>query len=696
MIELSSAISKIQYLITTNKLIEAFALSEQTREKYPDSIDCLFFCGSILLQLKRFEEASKFLIDAISRGSTNPIIYFNLAVVYENLNNENKALNYYDSAIEYQSNYLEAYFNRGNLYKKKGQYHQAIKDIQKVIYINPNLAQAYGILGNIFKEMGDYDQALLNYSKTITLNPQLLESFFNRGKIYFEKEIFKDAISDFIKVTEINPMLLDAHYFLGVCYKNIKNYEYALNHFNNVIDLNKNHIDSLIERADILVIQENYQAAINDLNQAISCNPNLAEPHHNLGLIFEKIHQFNNAIDCYTTALLLKENSAETYNNLGNVFRETGSYDKSITSFKTAISIRPNYAEAFNNLGWTFNIIREINLSIENLRKAIELNKDLPEAHFNLALSYLAQGNYLDGFSEYEWRKKLSTVAYRNLSSPLWIGKESIANQTIFIYCEQGLGDTIHFCRYCKLLSKMGAKVILEVQEPLYKLLINLEGVSQVIITGDEIPFHNFHAPLMSLPLAFNTDLSSIPHECPYIAADHSKVKFWADRIAMYTRLRVGLVWSGGFRKNQPELWTVNSRRNIPFAEISKINTSDIDFFCLQKGDPAVSELKTLKSLYWTTDNFIDFTNELNDFSDTAALIENLDLVISVDTSVAHLAGALNKPVWLLNRRDTCWRWANQEKSLWYPTISIFDQVKNGEWGQVITNVIAKLNNLKK
>jgi hypothetical protein len=228
----------------------------------------------------------------------------------------------------------------------------------------------------------------------------------------------------------------------------------------------------------------------------------------------------------------------------------------------------------------------------------------------------------------------------------------------------------------------------LEVPKPLMRLLANLSGVAQLVEAGSALPPFDFQCPLMSLALAFKTDLSNIPANIPYIKSEADKSEYWKEKLGERSKPRVGLVWSGGFRPNQPEVWRVNERRNIPLAKFAALKDVDVEFYSLQKGQPAESELAELNSNNWNGPHIIDFTSDLNDFSDTAALIDNLDLVISVDTSTAHLAGALGKPVWILNRFDTDWRWLlDRSDSPWYPTAKLFRQQRIEDWTGVIDQV---------
>uniref|UniRef100_UPI002615BD4D tetratricopeptide repeat protein n=1 Tax=Acidocella sp. TaxID=50710 RepID=UPI002615BD4D len=324
---------------------------------------------------------------------------------------------------------------------------------------------------------------------------------------------------------------------------------------------------------------------------------------------------------------------------------------------------------------------------------AIELQPDFAKAHSNLGYALLHSGDFLNGWREYEWRWHGGTkrLKSRGLTKPQWRG-EDISGRTILLYAEQGLGDTIQFCRYAALVTARGARVIMEVPPPLLQVLSGLHGVDRLVTTGDPLPDFDFHCPLLSLPLAFGTQVETIPAPIPYLFAKPEQTAYWRNRLGPKIQPRVGLVWNGGFRSNQPELWALNERRNIPVQLISRLNVPYIDFVSLQKGEPAESEMLALQAELWPGGNFHNPATELRDFEDTAGLIENLDLVISVDTSTAHLAGAMGKPVWLLNRFDTCWRWLeHRDDSPWYPTVRLFRQTEHGEWDGVIQRVAGAL-----
>jgi hypothetical protein len=333
---------------------------------------------------------------------------------------------------------------------------------------------------------------------------------------------------------------------------------------------------------------------------------------------------------------------------------------------------------------------------VESYDRALAVRPGFVVAHQNRAYARLLAGDFGRGWADHEWRWRNDAdplaAERRPFAEALWLGEHSLAGRSILLYAEQGFGDTLQFCRYVRWVADLGASVVLEVPEPLVRLLSGLAGVAQVVTREASRPTCDYRCPLMSLPLAFQTTLGTIPVRVPYLAADPGNARDWRERLGERRGPRVGLVWSGGFRPHQPSLWSVNARRNVPLAKLAALRHPGLTFYSLQKGRPAESELAELIASGWTGPSIIDWTQALGDFADTAALIENLDLIVSVDTATVHLAGALGKPVWLLNRFDSCWRWLlERTDSPWYPTLRIYRQSAPGDWDGVLERVRADL-----
>ena len=429
--------------------------------------------------------------------------------------------------------------------------------------------------------------------------------------------------------------------------------------------------------------------------QSLQIEPNNPDGYNNIGNALKDMNQFEEAINCYDLAIGLRPNYAHALNNKGVALKELSRFDEAINCYRDAIKFKPDYAEPHNNIANIYATQNKTDEALELYDKAISIDPNYAPSYWNKSLLKLLVGDYKEGWNLYEWRWKYGAKnLIRDFKKPLWLGEQSLNGKIIFIYAEQGLGDTIQFCRYIKLLENLGAKVIFEVQKPLVKVLQNLEGVHAITTQETPLPEFDFHCPLLSLPLAFKTLTNNIPNQISYIQADPQKVSAWKEQLGTKTNIRVGLVWSGGFRPDQPELWEVNKRRNLPVELLKLLNIPNIDFYSLQKGEPAESEFKKIDQTSWGGPLIHNYVDQLNDFSDTAALITNLDLVIAVDTSTAHMAAAMGKEVWLLNRYDTCWRWfIDRNDSPWYPTIQIFRQPTPGDWLSVMNEVRSSLEN---
>ena len=413
---------------------------------------------------------------------------------------------------------------------------------------------------------------------------------------------------------------------------------------------------------------------------------NLANAQHDLGLIEE-------AFINYRRALELKPDSAFAHNNLAVALRENGQIDEAMASFSQALTLKPDFAEAYGNLANAQHYLGLVEVAVINYRRALELKPDFAAAHFNFSTALLSMGQYVEGWSEFEWRWATPHLLKSRceFTQPQWQG-EAAKGKTLLIYAEQGFGDTVQFCRYASLCAARGLRVILVVPPPLVRLLRSLQGVDQIIAAGETLPNFDLHCPMLSLPLAFKTTLDTIPSAASYLQAEPSQIEAWRLRLAALPNkgLRIGIVWAGNPRSDLPHLphlAAVDRRRSVALEQIEPLlNLSGFQFFSLQKDSS--SELDNL--------NLTDYMCEMRDFADTAALIANLDLVISVDTAVAHLAAALGKPVWLLNRFDSCWRWLRKrEDSPWYPSLKIFRQPKLGDWPTVIENVTEALSLLQ-
>lgn len=602
------------------------------------------------------------------------------------------AKNCYGQVLEINALHFDSLYLSSAIAVEENNDELAINFLNRALAINPSHIDALFNLSVLLEKIGETEKALSTYELLNQFAQNHVQSRYNYASLLAKLGQVPNAINEFKKVIELQPDLLIAR----------QNYEKLLWSQSQQVELAPNNTNEFIQAHNkgLLLLEENqFPDALEYFEKALMIEPTSFEGHHNKGMTLEKMGRLQEALGHYQQAIKYCPESSRTFNNLGNAYRELDRLNEAIKSFEKAIELDPNYAEAFSNLGWTLFRLQEYQQSKEYFKKAIKINPSLSPAVFNLSLCQLTLGEFEEGWVNYEERMKqpLYQKKIDPLNKPQWDGSQELDGKAIYIHAEQGLGDTIQFCRYIKLLADRGAKVLFEPQVQLKRLLKNIDGISQLLEPGKAIPPYDYHCPLMSLPLAFKTNQNTIPNAVPYIFPEESKKIYWEEKLAAISGLKVGLVWSGGFRPNNPELWGVNQRRNMSFELISQLNTEGIEFFSLQKGEGAEAELKKYKGQFWKSSNLHNFAHELQDFSDTAALIDQLDLVISVDTSTAHLAGAMGKPVWILNRFDGCWRWLNDgDESEWYPTVKIFRQKKAGEWLDVIGLAKFKLQDLIK
>jgi tetratricopeptide (TPR) repeat protein len=462
------------------------------------------------------------------------------------------------------------------------------------------------------------------------------------------------------------------------------NLKEAKNIYEQILKHKPNHFDAL-QLLGILYGQINKKdKAIKLLELALQIKPDDAATLNNYGVILTEVNRTNDSYEVLDKATNIKPDYAEAYSNKGNTLKLLEKYDDAVKAYSKAIQLKPNYAEAYNNRGVIYKELSQMNLALKDLKKAISLKPDYPEANSTMGVTLLLTGNFSKGWEQYEWRwKDLSDPSViRSFKQPLWDGKKSLKDKSILLYSEQGLGDTIQFSRYILLIKALGAKVILETHKELLNIVGSIDSNITVILMGQTLPHFDFQCPLLSLPLKFGTGLKNIPSPNRYIWADKRIVPKWKKKIGSQKKPLIGLAWEGNpLHKN-------DYNRSILLAELIPHLPKKYEYIGLQK-DIRESNLKTLKRSSMI-DNLIDNNVSMDD---TAAIIENLDIVISVDTSVAHLSASMGKPTWILLPFVPDWRWLlNRNDSPWYKSVKLFRQEKRGNWELVFKDLNKKLN----
>ena len=422
------------------------------------------------------------------------------------------------------------------------------------------------------------------------------------------------------------------------------------------------------------------------LLQLLAAQPHHAVALHLLGVIAHLSDQHETAFDLVSRSLAANPTDATTHSSLGNLLLFQGRLDEAAASYRRALRFNPALPEALVGLGNALRGLNQLEEAEASYQKAIKIRPDDPDTHYYRGMLMLARGDMPAGWAEHEWRLKSRVMSrtIRTFAQPQWHGEEA-PGKTLLIHVEQGFGDAFHFCRYAPLAAARGLRVIMEAPTPLVRLLRSVKGVDQVITRGEPLPHFDLHCPMLSLPAVIGTTMETIPAEVPYLRADPAQAASWRTRLdgLGWRGRRVGLVWEGGVYKELPADRAIGRRRSIPPALLAPLfEVAGVNFFSLQKEGTHAPEHFPL----------MDFMGEMIDFADTAALIEHLDLVISIDTSVVHLAGALGKPVWLMDRFIPCWRWLIERRdSPWYPTLRLYRQPSPTDWHSVAVEVARDL-----
>lgn len=423
------------------------------------------------------------------------------------------------------------------------------------------------------------------------------------------------------------------------------------------------------------------------IDHALTRNPQMSAAHYNRGVVLRGLRRPAEAIAAFDKAIALKPDYAAAFSGRGAALHDVHRLGRAVASFQRAIALDPKGADAYSNLAKVLLDLGDPAAAVAACDQAIALSPNFAEAYVNKSLGLLTLGDYAQGFKLYGWRGVMDpSLRTRAAGRPLWTGAEDIAGKTVFLHWEQGFGDTIQTCRYIPRVTALGARVILSVQTPLRRLLTQLGPEIEIIGEAETPEAFDYAASLMSLPLAFGETLETLAAPQSYLQADADETAKWRAKLEHLPGAKVGLVWAGGANSGNLVAAAADARRSLPLSALERLGQArDVSFVSLQKG-PAAAQARTSPL------GLFDATDELADFADTAALIEALDLVITVNSAVAHLAGALGKPVWILNRFGADWRWlVGREDSPWYASVRLFRQPKPADWPSVIDRVAEAL-----
>jgi tetratricopeptide (TPR) repeat protein len=550
----------------------------------------------------------------------------------------------------------------------------------------PNVGQALQEAVTL-QQQGRLREAEKIYTRVLKALPDQFDALNLLGTIKAQRGQAGEAYRLITAALKVNPRAPDAWVNLGIVLHALKRDQEALESFDKALQLKPGDADALHQRANALVTLGRAQDALAAVDQVLSLIPRHPHARLNRGLALAALGRNEEALAEFDGALALSPGNPAAHYNRGISLFDVGRYEDAIAAYDSALSIAPDHVKGWNNRGLALQALNRHDEALASYSRALEIRKDYADARFNQALALLTIGDFRRGFEQYEWRwRRTGMPAHgRGYGRPLWLGEYPLQRHTILLHAEQGLGDTIQFARYVPLLARAGAKVVLEVQPQLAPLLGRLAGAAAVVARGEPLPPFDVHCPLGSLPLALKTEPATIPAEGPYLSADDARIAKWRARIEALERPGVALAWSGNAQH-------INDRnRSIPLSCLAPLwSAASVRFIGIQR------ELRGEDAEVLAREPRVtQIGAELDDFADTAAVIALVDLVISVDTSVAHLAGAMGRPVWVLLPFSPDWRWTLAgESSRWYPTARLFRQPSLGDWDSVIERLRGELDRL--
>jgi tetratricopeptide (TPR) repeat protein len=560
---------------------------------------------------------------------------------------------------------------------------EALSLLGAAVQAKPEFPPALLHRGLVLDALDRRAEALASYDQALALAPNYAEALYNRGLVLRALARAAEALASFDRALSIKPDYVEAHFNRGNVLHDLGRPAEAVASFEQALELRPGHVGALNNRGLALLRLHRPVDALASFERALAVQPDHARALNNRGNTLQALQRPVEALASYERALAVRPGYAEALYNRGTVLRALRRPAEALASFDQALAIDPSHVDALNNRGIVLRDLDRPREALASYDRALALDSGYAEAHSNRSCLALLLGDFERGWEEFEWRWRVPDFApwRRDFAQPLWRGDVSLEGRTILLHAEQGLGDAIQFVRYVPLVAARGARVVLEVAPALKTLLSGITGAALVVERGEELPAFDCHCPLLSLPLAFNTRPDTIPAAIPYLAASADRLLKWRPRLPQSGR-RVGIAWAGNADFKGDQTRSIGLRRLAPLLAVA-----GIQLVSLQK-DMREGDRDILRS----HPQIVHLGDAIEDFADTAAIMSELDLVISSDTSVVHLAGALGRPVWVLLQWVADWRWLRaRSDNPWYPTARLFRQPRIDDWESVVSQVQQEL-----
>jgi tetratricopeptide (TPR) repeat protein len=630
----------------TGQLDQARQLCLQILQADPRHVDALHMLGLIALQIGKIELACDYISRAVQINPDFAELHNNLGTALRLQGKTSEAIVRWRQAVQLKPNFPEAYNNLGLALSEEGLLDEGIASFQQALRLRPNYAEAQNSLASLFSQQGKLEEEAACYQEATPIKPAAVHLGSPPAVLAEPNDA---AVAD----------RLMARIALDIA-------------------------ESFNKTGNALYAQRKLDEAAASYREALRHKPDFAEAHSNLGAVLCEQGELEAAVAAGRQALRYKPDFVAALSNLGTALYKQGKLDEAAACYREALYFGPNYTAAHFNLGIALDDQGMLDEAIASYQAALRLKPDYGDAHKNLGMAWLLTGNFEQGWPEYEWRWK-TDIATPNFRQPLWDGSP-LQGRTILLHTEQGAGDTLQFVRYAALVKQRGGKPWVLCPRSLVRLLSGCPGVEGLAAQGESLPDFDVHAPLMSLPGILGTTLATIPATVPYLFADGGLIDHWRRELGGHQVCKIGIAWKGSSSYRR------DAERSIPLQHFAPIARLDgVKLFSLQKGLGS-EQLSAVADRMAVTDLGRELDETTGAFMDTAAVMKNLDLVITSDTAIAHLAGALGVPVWVGLCFLPEWRWLLQrDDSPWYPTMRLFRQTEPGNWRGVFERMASEL-----
>ena len=685
-------------LVNQRRYQEAWSIVQQGIGVDPSFADLQLFLANLYYETGQFEQAAVAYRDALKLNPGQLLALYNLGLALLKTNEFEPAGDVFRRALELRPDWADAHNNLGYVYHRMGRLADAQASFARALAIDPRLAQAHLNAGELAMARGEAVQAVEHYGHAIAIDPDMADAHLGLGTVLVASGRQDEAMRHLEHCLEIVPGKVEALLQLAGLHSVRSEYRQALARYREIVTADPYHIEALLgiavssqcltEYHYVLLTATEFTEAVAACRTVIACEPGHLQARQALGSFLGQNGEFDAADEQFEAVLLRDPNNVDARHNLGvsmeararvgQPSEKAALLERALEHYTATLAAAPHHIDAMMGVASIHGMQLRTAEAAAAYERILQIDPGYTPAEMSYAMLKLQVGDFAVGWRHFECRLRLGSKWTRirfQSDKPQWSKDVDLAGKTIILYYEQGLGDSLQFVRYAGLIAGLGAKVLVKSQPPLTKLFASCPGV-HAVFDGDEVPEHDFHFPILSLALAFDTGLATIPAAIPYLQAAPARIEHWSRKFGSDVNLRVGLVWAGDSTLQGDNM------RSLHFDHLrSLLEVPGVTFYSMQVGKAAAAQLAVAPQV-------VDFTEELFDFQETAALAANLDLVISVDTSSAHLVGAIGKPVWLLNRFNTCWRWLlERSDSPWYPTMRIFRQSRLGDWDSVVAEV---------